>query len=116
MKVRVATYKATDEMYLRDGNLGDFSGEPVSTSKVLELGGDVARTTIQNALAELESGKADQIEITRFIDECEDAKFCPICGGKLHEAESSTATAGKALFCDQHGEMKSYVTLPREAP
>lgn len=63
MKVRVVTLKADDDDALRDP--GDFSGEVISESQVLVLGSDLARTAVQNALAELESGKADQIEITR---------------------------------------------------
>jgi hypothetical protein len=31
-----------------------------------------------------------------------DAKFCPICGGKLHKD-------GDKLLCDRHGEMKVYL-------
>jgi len=31
-----------------------------------------------------------------------DAKFCPICGGKLH-------VDGERLLCDRHGEMKCYL-------
>ena len=66
MKIRVMTLKADDDDALRDS--GDFSGEMVSESQVLVLGSDVARTAVQNALAELESGKADQIEITRVVE------------------------------------------------
>ncbi|MGD0405107.1 MAG: hypothetical protein ABSB10_00440 [Candidatus Bathyarchaeia archaeon] len=31
-----------------------------------------------------------------------DAKFCPICGCKLH-------VDGKRLLCDRHGEMNVYL-------
>ena len=68
MKVRVVTYKAANERYLRDGGLGDFRGEHVTFNPLLELGSDAARTAIQNALAEVESGKADQIVITRVVE------------------------------------------------
>ncbi len=66
MKVRVITYKADDIESLQDP--GDFCGTTVSKSKALVLGSDLARTAIQNALAELESGKADQVEITRVAE------------------------------------------------
>ena len=70
VRVRIVTIKADSEQYLCDGaiQIGDFSGENVSESPVLELGSDAARTAIQNALAELESGKADQVEITRVLE------------------------------------------------
>ena len=61
MKVRVVTLKADEDGICEDG----FSGEEVSTSPVLDLGSDLARTAIQNALVELEQGKADQVEVTR---------------------------------------------------
>ena len=121
MKVRVATYKATDEAYLRAGGSEDFdfTGDPVTMSPILELGGDKARTAIQNALAELESGQADQIEITRVAEDRAfgdllDAVFCPICGGRLHVDEGGSET-GKRLLCDRHGKMRVYVTYPQEA-
>ncbi|MEM2107969.1 MAG: hypothetical protein QXL10_01615 [Candidatus Bathyarchaeia archaeon] len=66
MKVRVITYKADAVESLREP--GDFCGTMVSKSQVLLLGSDVARTAIQNALAELESGRVDQVEITRVVE------------------------------------------------
>jgi t-SNARE complex subunit (syntaxin) len=66
LKIRIVTYKATDDEALRD--IGDFSGTEVTVSSVVAVGSDVARTLIQTALAELESGKADQIEITRVLE------------------------------------------------
>lgn len=35
-----------------------------------------------------------------------DARFCPICGCKLHVDESG---GKKRLLCDRHGEMKVYL-------
>jgi hypothetical protein len=41
--------------------------------------------------------------------ELQDAKFCPICGGKLHKD-------GDKLLCDRHGEMNVYLDRdPKEA-
>lgn len=68
MKVKVTTYKAENEHYLRDQGLGDFVGEHVTATPVLEFGSDEAKRAIQNALAELESGRADQVEITRVLE------------------------------------------------
>lgn len=39
----------------------------------------------------------------------QDAKFCPVCGGKLHRD-------GEKLLCDRDGEMKVYVAYPKGAP
>lgn len=64
MKVRVIALKANEPWVDPD----EFSGEVVSESQPLVLGSDAARTAIQNALAEVESGKADQVEITRVVE------------------------------------------------
>ena len=65
MKVRVVTLKADNEDFGQDC----FSGEVVSESQPLELGSDLARTAVQNALVELESGKVDQVEIQRVVEQ-----------------------------------------------
>ena len=35
----------------------------------------------------------------------EEARFCPICGGRLH-------ADGKRLLCDRHGMMRVYIVFP----
>jgi hypothetical protein len=59
----VRTLKA-DEYCSLDGE-GDFSGEEVSVSPILELESSSTWKALQDAIKELESGKADQVEITR---------------------------------------------------
>ena len=39
----------------------------------------------------------------------EAARFCPICGCKLHRDPSYDGT-GERLLCDRHGEMKVYLS------
>jgi len=108
LKVRVVTYKADDDEALREP--GEFSGVPVTESQVLEYASEVTRSAIKNAFAELESEKADKVEVTRVVSaELQDAKYCPICGCKLHGD-------GERLLCDRHGELRVYVVYPKEEP
>ncbi|MCW4048032.1 MAG: hypothetical protein NWE99_10830 [Candidatus Bathyarchaeota archaeon] len=47
-------------------------------------------------------------ETTRLAEQkasAEDARYCPICGSKLH-------VDGKRLRCDRHGEMRVYMVYP----
>jgi hypothetical protein len=43
------------------------------------------------------------------VPEQADAKYCPICGCKLH-------VDGEQLLCDRDGEMRVYVVFPKGAP
>ena len=54
-------------------------------------------------------GRANERGNWHMQEPLQDAKYCPICGCKLHQD-------GERLLCDRHGEMKVYVVYPKGAP